>query len=52
MHGRREHHIDYVNIGVIGNAFEIVVIVDILLGYIIFLFPIFGFRWRTGNNAG
>ncbi len=51
VHRWRQYHIHHIYIGVIGNGIEVLIVVNILVGNIILLFPGFCFGRCAGNNT-
>jgi hypothetical protein len=51
MHRVGKHYINHIDVLVVGDPVERLIVIDVLVGKIVFCFPCGCFRRRTGDNA-
>src|SRR5690606_33223753 len=52
VHGGWQHDIDHVDIRVVGDAVEVIVVVNVLVGNVVLFLPGLGFGWCARHDAG
>src|SRR5690606_17861963 len=52
VHGRRQYHINNIDVGIVLNLIKILVVITIFILYTVFLFPGFGFFRGSCYNSG